>query len=237
MSRERNLKIGMTDDHRTPSRVEEYRRWLTNVDAAIDFSLLSPGAAGVDELDALVLTGGGDLHPKFYGRGDALDRAEGVLLERDVYEMKTVERALELDLPILAICRGMQVLNVTLGGSLLVDVASAGFQDHRGPGMHKLQVDPHALLFFAAGVREAEVNTSHHQAVDRLGNGLRPSGFATDGVIEAVEWSSKEGMPFLLGVQWHPERIPDHGFSRNIATLFLRAAQRFHSANSTTSHQ
>jgi putative glutamine amidotransferase len=153
-----------------------------------------------------------------------------------MYELKAVERALELDLPILAICRGMQVLNVILGGSLLVDVESAGFQDHRGPGFHQLNVDPHALLFFAAGAREAEVNTSHHQAVDRLGAGLRPSGFAPDGVIEAVEWSSKEGMPFLLGVQWHPERIPDQALSRNIASLFLRDAQRSHSDRGITSH-
>lgn len=236
MSRERKLKVGITDDHRSPTRIEEYRRWLTDMDSGIDFSLLSPGAGRVDELDALFLTGGGDLHPKFYGRDDALDRAEGVHLERDVYEMKAVERALELDLPIVAICRGMQVLNVTLGGSLLVDVASAGFQDHRGPGMHSLRVDPHALLFFAAGAREAEVNTSHHQAVDRLGTGLRPSGFAPDGVIEAVEWSSKEGMPFLLGVQWHPERIPDHVFSRNIASLFLRDAHRSRSDKRSTPH-
>ncbi len=228
------LRIGITDDHRTPSKVEEYRSWICGVDADVDIQLLSTRAehqVSVDALHGLLLTGGGDVHPKFYGRDDLVERAEGVVLERDIFELRLIEQALERNLPVLAVCRGMQALNVALGGSLHVDLGSMGFDDHRGPGAHALHVDPHALLFFAAAAREVEVNTSHHQALDRLGNGLQATGFAPDGVIEAVEWSSKEGMPFLLGVQWHPERIPDTVMSRNVASLFMRDAKRYRAEN------
>jgi putative glutamine amidotransferase len=224
------LRIGITDDHRTPSKIDEYRSWLQKVDPDLELPLLSTRAEhsiAVTDLDGLLLSGGGDVHPKFYGRDGLLPKCEGVELGRDTYEMRVIEQALERDLPVLAICRGLQVLNVALGGSLHVDLGSMGFDDHRKQGMHPLHVDPHALLFFAAVARETEVNTSHHQAVDRLGNGLQATGFAPDGVIEAVEWSSKEGMPFLLGVQWHPERMPDQVLSQNLASLFLRDARRF----------
>ncbi|MCU0453092.1 MAG: gamma-glutamyl-gamma-aminobutyrate hydrolase family protein [Bacteroidetes bacterium] len=226
----RALRIGITDDHRTPSKVDEYRAWLRGLDADLDLQLLSTRAehqVRVEDLDGVLLTGGGDVHPKFYGRDDLLDRTEGVVLERDIFEMRLIEQVLERNLPMLAVCRGVQVLNVALGGSLHHDLASLGFNDHRGPGEHPLHVDPHAMLFFAAGARETPVNTSHHQALDRLGNGLQATGFAPDGVIEAVEWSSKEGMPFLMGVQWHPERLPDHLLSRNLAGLFLKDVRRF----------
>jgi putative glutamine amidotransferase len=239
MPAEQVLRIGITEDHRTPSRVEDYRRWLVGIEPGIEFVLLSHAAENpgrIERLDGLVMTGGGDVHPKFYGRDDLLGQAEGTIAERDVFELKLVEDALERDLPVLAVCRGLQVLNVALGGSLLADVSSSGFRDHRGPGTHALLVDPHAFLYFAAGSREAEVNTSHHQAVDRLGSGLRPSGFSPDGVVEAVEWSSKEGMSFLLGVQWHPERIPEQTLSHNIASLFLRDADHYHRTMISTSH-
>lgn len=231
MSVEPRLRVGVTADHRTPSRVDDYRRWLSSVAPEVETVVLAqddiePDAVG--SLDGIVFTGGGDVHPRYYGRDEALDKAEGVVVERDVFELKLVERVLERGMPLLAVCRGMQALNVALGGSLLVDVASAGFTDHRGPGVHPLMVDSHAMLYFAAGARETEVNTSHHQAVDRLGTGLRPAAFAPDGVIEAVEWSSKEGQPFLLGVQWHPERMSEHPMSRNIAMLLVREAHIFH---------
>lgn len=226
----RALRIGITDDHRIPSKVDDYRAWLRGVDPELDLQLLSTRAehqVRVEDLDGVLLTGGGDVHPKFYGRDELLDRTEGVVLERDIFEMRLIERALEMDLPLLAVCRGMQVLNVALGGSLHADLRSSGFDDHRRPEGHIVHIDPHAMLYFAAAAREADVNTSHHQAVDRLGNGLQATGFAPDGVIEAVEWSSKEGMPFLVGVQWHPERIPDAVLSRNLAGLFLKDAKRF----------
>jgi putative glutamine amidotransferase len=231
MSGERALTVGITADHRTPSRVDDYRRWLHSVAPEVGTLILSHTDEAVDtfaSLDGVVFTGGGDVHPKYYGRDDAIDKAEGVIRERDVFELKLIERVLERGLPLLAVCRGMQTLNVALGGSLLVDVATAGFTDHRGPGVHPLLVDPHAMMHFAAGTRETEVNTSHHQAVDRLGAGLRPSAFAPDGVIEAVEWNLKEGQSFLLGVQWHPERLPEHPMSKNIAMLFLREAHIAH---------
>ncbi len=231
MSGERRLSVGITADHRTPSRVDDYRRWLSSVAPEVETVVLSHSDERGDilgSLDGVVFTGGGDVHPMYYGRDDAIDKAEGVIPDRDVFEMKLVERVLERRLPLLAVCRGMQTLNVALGGSLLVDVAAAGFTDHRGPGVHPLLVDPHAMMYFAAGTRETEVNTSHHQAVDRPGAGLKPSAFAPDGVIEAVEWNSKEGQSFLLGVQWHPERIPEYPMSKNIAMLFLREAHIVH---------
>lgn len=233
------LKIGVTEHGRPGSKVGMYEDWIRGIEPAAEFVRLNPVADNVDavdDVDALLLTGGADIHPKFYGRDELLSRCEDVDLSRDQFELRVVGRVLEQAKPILAICRGHQLLNVALGGSLLTDVESSGFTRHRGKVdgddmRHPLHVHPHSMLYFAVGGTETEVNSSHHQSVDRLGTGLTPSGFSPDGVIEALEWSSKEGMPFLLSVQWHPERMVAHPVSHNIASLFLRDAQRVHYRN------
>ncbi|MGH2568228.1 MAG: gamma-glutamyl-gamma-aminobutyrate hydrolase family protein, partial [Bacteroidota bacterium] len=181
----------------------------------------------IKEVDALLLTGGGDVHPRFYGKPELIDRVEEVNELRDDFEFDIIQKALEADLPILGICRGMQVLNVALGGTLIVDLPSAGHELHDVEDLeehrHTLKRVPHTLFEMITGSGEHEVNSIHHQAVDRLGRGLMASALSPDGVVEAMEWALKDRMPFMLCVQWHPERMNDfeNPFSRGIVEHFL----------------
>jgi putative glutamine amidotransferase len=160
-------------------------------------------ADAVARLDGLVISGGQDVEPVRYG-ADPDPRTGAPARERDAWELALMEAALDAGVPLLGICRGMQLLNVALGGTLAQHV-----DGHAGPvgvfGDHV--VTPVPGTRFAAVVPEAvTVATYHHQAVDRLGRGLVVSAYAADGVVEAVEMPDG---PFVLGVQWHPEMRED----------------------------
>ena len=189
-------------------------------------------AAAVGRLDALILTGGGDIDPARYGaRPDP--RTTRVFPARDQAEFDLLAAALAAGLPVLGICRGMQVLNVARGGTLRQHVGDAGGHTP-GPGRfgsHPVRVAAGSALASILADRpdgtapELDVPTSHHQAVDRLGSGLTATAWAADGVIEAVELGQGTGgqHPFVLGVQWHPEAGQD---SRLVRALV--AAARAH---------
>ena len=182
----------------------------------------------------LLLTGGGDVNPAIYGEAahPAFDAAEA---GRDEYEIELVCRAIEADLPIFAICRGIQVLNVARGGTLVQDIPTVL---PRALG-HRLAVPPHepvalahqitlkqdSLLAGATGGRFADaggfaVNSRHHQAVKTLGEGLVATAAAPDGVIEAIEDPTRR---FCLGVQWHPENFYRTGEFRSLFERFVQA--------------
>jgi putative glutamine amidotransferase len=227
------MRIGITDCLRE-DKLRQYVEWIQKRDPSMEFEQLTSrldNAGAVTTVDAVLLTGGGDIHPDFYGRPDLKDKARDINRERDEFEFDVIHRALNSDLPILGVCRGMQVVNVALGGSLYVDLKTSGFNDHSTPvqgGLkHDIAIEPNSLLSGLAGGLKQEVNSYHHQAVHKLGKGLMPAAESTDGVIEAAEWSSKEGMSFLLLVQWHPERSLGHNdvFSTNLAKIFLREIQ------------
>jgi putative glutamine amidotransferase len=171
-----------------------------------------PGTGAADviaALDGLVLTGGGDVDPKAYGE-EADPTVGGVNPVRDESERALLAAALEVDLPVLAICRGLQVLNVELGGTLhqnLPDVI--GSDAHREAPLVFGEVTVATETGSAAQDvfgQNPIVLCSHHQAIDRLGKGLVATATAADGVIEAVEMPSAH---FVLGVQWHPEEGKD----------------------------
>lgn len=163
----------------------------------------------VGVLDALVLTGGGDVAPEAYGQ-DAVPEVVGVDRVRDESERALLDAALRVDLPVLAICRGCQVLNVHLGGTLHQHLPDeVGHFAHRTAPYVFGDVDVETV----AGTRTADVfghvatvSCSHHQAIDRLGRGLEVTAMTSDGVIEAVELP---GARFVLAVQWHPEQSWD----------------------------
>ena len=226
------MRVGVTDCLRE-DKYNLYVRWIEAVDAGVDIVRLSGGQPNVDEvagLDGVMLTGGGDVHPRFYGGPENSPLLKDVNEQRDMFELKVVDRALENALPILAVCRGMQVMNVHLGGSLHVDLPSAGFNRHASgsstPLQHAIAIRPHSMLHALAGAMQAEVNSYHHQGVDRLGHGLVESARSDDGLVEAAEWALKDSAPFLLMVQWHPERQPESELSKNLARLFLREVNR-----------
>ena len=176
-----------------------------------------PGiAAAVGRLDALVLTGGGDIDPASYGAA-AHPRTGAVSAERDRAELDLLAAALAAGLPVLGICRGLQLLNIARGGTLhqhLADLGPAAGRGHTPQpgtfGSHQVRVAAGSRL---AGILQADiplaVPTAHHQAIDRLGAGLTATAWAADGIIEAAELTGGEHHPFVLAVQWHPEASDD----------------------------
>ncbi|MDH6216984.1 gamma-glutamyl-gamma-aminobutyrate hydrolase family protein [Streptomyces pseudovenezuelae] len=170
-------------------------------------------AAAVARLDGLVIAGGPDVEPTRYGaERDA--RTGPAAQARDTWELALVEAALASRVPLLGICRGMQVLNVALGGTLIQHID--GHAETPGVfGRHPVKPVP-GTLYADAVPEETSVPTFHHQAVDRLGEGLVPSAYAADGTVEAVELPPASG--WVLGVQWHPEMGEDLRVMRALVT-------------------
>ena len=166
-------------------------------------------------VSGLVLTGGGDVDPALYGEAPNGTQMDSVSAERDSTEVAALGTAIERGLPVLAICRGMQVLNVALGGSLYQDVPSqcpsdinhaqtTGGQHARDELTHGVGVEAGSCLASILGARSLRVNSMHHQALRKLGRGLRAVAWAPDGIIEGVEMPDER---WVLGVQWHPEEL------------------------------
>jgi putative glutamine amidotransferase len=158
----------------------------------------------LDLLDGLILSGGSDLDPSSYG-AEPDERTTAVFPERDRFELALARAAVEDGLPLLAICRGMQILNVALGGDLEQHLPSAERHMH-SPGVfsdHDVELEAGSLAERAAGCAVLSVRSHHHQGLGRLGEGLAVSGHSVgDGVVEAVEMPDH---PFGLGILWHPE--------------------------------
>jgi putative glutamine amidotransferase len=184
----------------------------------------SYAARALDGVDGLVLTGGEDMDPAWY-QAEPHPRANPPNRERDLFELALFAAARQRELPILGICRGIQVVNVALGGTLWQDLPSErpGVVDHypeaaRSARTHLVRLQPGTLTAEALGGFEVRVNSFHHQAIRDLAPKLVATGWSEDGLIEAVE--SAPGQPWLLAVQWHPEemhaeiRSPDHGLFR-----------------------
>jgi len=166
------------------------------------------------DLDALVLSGGGDIEPSRYGAEPAPE-TDGVDPERDEFELAALAAAEEQGLPVLAVCRGMQLLNVARGGTLIQHVPDVTHTEHRDVEHWNVSANPVTVvadtrLHELCGGTHLTVNSLHHQAVDRVGSGLRITAVDEDDIIEAIE--PTDDAP-ILGVQWHPELIihePEH---------------------------
>jgi putative glutamine amidotransferase len=211
-------RIGVTT---TPGTVDDH--FVERVDRSLVDAVLRAGGvpfglpvlalADVEvallALDGLLLTGGGDVDPTRYG---ALPAPEvfGIDPGRDAFEAALVLAAARAGLPVLGICRGCQVMNVALGGSLVQHIPAVTGRDHYRKDLslvtvHGVRVTPGSLLAGVVGATNIDVNSLHHQAVDRLGDGLRAVAWSDDGVVEGVEAAAPAR---LLGVQWHPELLP-----------------------------
>ena len=171
----------------------------------------------IGKVSGVCLSGGPDIHPSAYGQSE--DPALGpTWKDLDEAELAVARAAFEAGLPILAICRGAQALNVICGGTLVQDLpiqGESGVRHRRGHGepniSHPVEVDPDSVLARSLGTTELTVNSFHHQATDRLGRGLRAVAWSPDGVVEGIEAPARE---FVVGVQWHAEAMEDEPAER-----------------------
>ncbi|HZG14335.1 MAG TPA: gamma-glutamyl-gamma-aminobutyrate hydrolase family protein [Candidatus Bathyarchaeia archaeon] len=187
----------------------------------------APYAEMVEKLDGIILTGGEDPAPHLYGEQPLPGLGE-VVYERDLAEITLIQLAVERKKPILGICRGMQILNVALGGTLYQDIPSqiTGAYQHaqrgsRQYGAHTIRLEPG---FVAEALQKTEVlvNSSHHQSVKDAAPGFRVTARSGDGVIEAIESENR----LFIGVQWHPERMWMHDDSMlKLAAAFVQTSQ------------
>jgi putative glutamine amidotransferase len=223
------LKVGITT---SDTNFQNYPNWISG--DGIEVVLLSYQENNIQDFglcDGFLLTGGIDLHPQFY-QNPRVDYPNTTVFSeaRDLFEMEVFEFARQQNKPVLAICRGLQLVNIALGGNLIQDLQENGFKNHRkGPEAdreHKIEVKPGTLLAKISGTLSGFVNSAHHQGVDQIADELKVSAYSEDGVVEAIEYKDAN-KPFLLAVQWHPERmqIPasNLAFSQNIRSAFMEA--------------
>lgn len=187
----------------------------------------------LDGATGLVIPGGGDIDPALYGR-ERHPRTHNVSNRRDRFELTLLSEALDRDIPVLAICHGMQLLNVHLGGTLIQHLPDdPDRQEHdrdrpRSDPVHLLEIEPESLLADVLGDCEARVNSHHHQGLDDVSDDLVPVAWSEDGVIEAVEAPE---FAWVLGVQWHPEVMaPADACQMKLFRAFVAAAASYEGA-------
>lgn len=182
------------------------------------------------EYDGVLFTGGEDVDPSFYNEGRKNETVH-VDHARDAFEMKLLDRALNRRLPILGICRGIQMINVKFGGSLYQDVKSDADigtehkqRGNRSETTHSITVTEPESILGQAVQGSCRVNSLHHQAIKRVGRGLKVTAYAEDGLVEAVE--AADAYPFLMAVQWHPEEISNLPEQKRILQKFLECCRK-----------
>lgn len=214
---------------------ENYARWLLELRSGleiIDFYSLEweDMASHFHRLSGLLLSGGGDIHPACYGREEDLPLCRGIDERRDKIETALIDLAFTFHLPVLGICRGLQILNVVRGGSLIADIpvqvnSILKHQDEKGDVHHAVTILPESALFSLTRTAGETVNSSHHQAIRDLADDFRASAFSSDGIIEAIELKQPGNNMFCMAVQWHPERMPfENPLSGLLGRGFMEAA-------------
>jgi putative glutamine amidotransferase len=215
----------------------DYRAALERTGATVrELTPADSIAAALADCDGLLLTGGVDVEPSHYG--ESRHPTVEIDAARDDYELALAREALARDLPVLAICRGAQVLNVAAGGTLVQDIPSAMPQalsheitNPKTAIAHQIAVrSGTGLAHLLAGREQLQVNSRHHQAVKDIGRGFVVSAVAPDGVIEAIENPDAQ---FCIGVQWHPENFWQTGEFRELFEGLASAAARYRAARTT----
>lgn len=216
-----------------------YRQWLRRYDSTIQWVNLYPLSVDsalkvLKTCDGLLCTGGGDLAPLLFGKGDEASKCGPPDLHRDSLELKAIHDALRMKMPIFGICRGLQVMNVALDGSLYTDLPTdIGTKvTHRTkdgkPAMHEVYVNRASELYRISRVDSGYVYSHHHQGIDKLGKGLLVGARSADSLPEEIEWADTTGKGFYMGVQWHPEHLDTLApLSKSLAVKFLGEMKLF----------
>ena len=239
------MKIGITD---CGAKYPIYERWILsqNLDnlTIIKLGYQLDNLAEIKQCDGVVLTGGEDIHPKYYGKEMLLSFCNANFMDeqRDEFEWKVCEYIFENKIPLLGICRGLQLVNVFLGGTLIPDIPSAGGENHSKfyegkDRYHSINILPDSALAKITNCSKGSVNSAHHQSVDLIAKSLIVSALSEDNIVESLEWASAsfsqhsasllEKNHFLMLVQWHPERLNDstNPFSELIRKAFIEGVK------------
>lgn len=216
---------------KSDSNFESYLTWLDKYKInykVLDFENHDKDLRKFADCSGLILSGGIDIYPEIYCDWDTKETKGTYNPERDGFELKLLERAIDRKIPVLAICRGLQLVNVYFRGSLIFDLEEIRKVNHKKISktenrLHKINIVDNTILYEIIKSDEIVVNTSHHQAIDRLGEGLMINSKSDDGITEGIEYADKSDKNFLLGIQWHPERFKDLNSpaSKNILEKFI----------------
>ena len=230
------MKIGLTYTG-FEEKHNNYLQWL-NGNEDIELVTLSKDNRDdkiIKSLDGIVMSGGVDVHPKYYNSNTGYTNApEHFDEERDLYEIAVFNISQQNNIPLLGVCRGMQLVNCILGGSLIQDIGSDANKIHRflqNDKAHGVNIETGTLLIEIAALQRGVVNSAHHQAVNVVGKGLQVNCISDDGITEGLEWADKLNKSFLLCIQWHPERMYKLGLqnstlSKNIRDRFIKEIKK-----------
>lgn len=231
------LKIGITQTE----RYGVYENWILHSPEGaevIELCAQKDNISDLDECDGLIFTGGEDIHPQRYKSPEFYENLElgRTDQKRDAFEWRLAERALTTSKSMLGICRGLQLMNICLGGDLIYDIPTADCHTSFASkdARHQVTLQPGSLLAAIGGNQTGSVNSSHHQAPDRIAPDLSATAWSdipaaeTVPIVEGLEWKQPAGKPWLLLVQWHPERMEDqqNPLAAGIRKAFLTSIKR-----------
>ena len=222
------------------TKFSNYPAWILGETMNVEIVELSWEKQNMEDLakcHGLLLSGGVDMDPKFIQPAITHYPNQPAVWNpaRDQFELDLFNAAQLLKMPILGVCRGLQLVNVALGGNLLTDLEDEGKPNHRSRAgvdhVHGVQLLAGSLLETITAIHEGEVNSAHHQAINRVADSLVVNCFSqADEIIEGIEWKEKENRSPMICVQWHPERIinkEQNPLSKNIRDWFLAEAVKY----------
>ncbi len=220
------IKIGLSY---YGSKIKNYIDWILQYDSFIQIVQLNHSKSIAKDLTnctSLLLPGGSDINPELYGQNNSKGLSKNIDKERDNFESELLEIALSNKLPVLGICRGLQIANIHLGGTLHQDISNHRKTDSESSSdiTHEINVDEESFLINLTNSKKGVVNSSHHQCVDKIADDFQASSYSIDKIVESLEWKDSSNKSPLLLVQWHPERMLDreeNDFSKKILQWFI----------------
>lgn len=231
------IKIGITI---TEAKYPNYPAWIKSAGTAYEIVELDwekNNEADLALCHGLLLSGGVDIDTQFHSAETKEYPLQPAAFnsKRDLFEMGLLTAALQARIPVLGICRGLQLINISLGGKLVLDIESAGKPNHRAMNgvdhVHQVEIDPQSQLAAITGCTLGTINSAHHQAVLEPAPSLKAIAFSKeDGIVESLEWKDPAAHSPLVCVQWHPERMTNketEPLSQNILEWFLEAAKKY----------
>jgi len=237
MNKADRVIIGVTD---CGKKFPNYENWIKAHGSHVEVVKLGYRFNNLNEAnncDAFLVTGGEDVHPKFYNKPEYLEILDVTDVDerRDEFELKVIELAEKNSKPLLGICRGLQIANVYFGGTLVPDILTHLNVDGHNKdeddddSLHHISVARGTELQKIVHETSGEVNSAHHQSADKIGDGLRANAFSKEGIVEGLESNSSEDAPGILLVQWHPERMKNQlsRFAGNIREWLINEAWKW----------